>query len=99
VTIDDHAQATTDLKTGLTGTDAASFMIVDDQCYGQILVGGDVPGSVLPNTCDLYVKYIGLATTTPKTATLTVNGGAAATPNGQSVSIVVSYTGAAATAH
>jgi hypothetical protein len=94
VTIDDLAQATADLKTGLTGTDAASFMIVDDQCYGQILIGDDVP-TPGPNTCDLYVKYIGLATTTPKTTTLTVNGG---TP-GQSVAVVISYTGAAATTH
>jgi hypothetical protein len=98
VTIDDYAQATTDLKTGLTGTDAASFMIVDDQCYGQILVGHDVP-TPGPYYCDLYVKYIGLATTTAKTTTLTVNGGAVATPNGQSASIVISYTGLAATVH
>jgi hypothetical protein len=89
VTKDDTAVPTAALDTSITGTD---FMLVDDQCYGKVLSGA---GSDPTVSCTMVVKYIGLTTTTAKTATVTVNGGSA----GQSAAIVVSYLGAAATVH
>jgi hypothetical protein len=87
ITKDATAVPTAALDTSITGTD---FILVDDQCYGKVLSGSGASA-----TCHLFVKYIGLATTTAKTATLTVNGGSA----GQSASVLVSFTGAAATVH
>jgi len=87
ITKDATAVPTAALDTSITGTD---FILVDDQCYGKVLSGSGASA-----TCRLFVKYIGLATTTAKTATLTVNGGSA----GQSASVLVSFTGAAATVH
>ena len=89
VTKDNNAVPTAALDTSISGTD---FMLVDDQCYGKVLSG---LGSSAGGHCTILVKYIGLTTSTAKTATVTVNGGSA----GQSAAIVVSYLGAAATSH
>lgn len=83
ITVGNAAQ-TSPLKTSLSGTE---FTMIDDQCYGKMLKGN--------TSCTIQVKYIGAATNTEKTTTLTVDGGSV----GQSVSVVVGYTGAAATTH
>ena len=85
VTLDSTAVPTAALDTSITG---ANFMLIDDECYGKILTDSN------PN-CLMMLKYIAPGTATAVSTTLTVNGG---TP-GQSVSIVVSYTGTAATTH
>jgi hypothetical protein len=87
ITKDANAVATSPVTTSITGTD---FMLVDDRCYGQILSGNGNKA-----TCDVSVKYIGRSTSSAKTATITVNGGS----EGQSVAIIVSYTGAEAASH
>jgi hypothetical protein len=89
VTLDSTAVPTAALDTSITGS---NFMLIDDECYGKVLTDSSP-------VCSIALKYIGPGTATAVTTTLTVNGGAVAAPNGQSVSIVVSYTGAAATTH
>jgi hypothetical protein len=85
VTLDSTAVPTAALDTSITGS---NFMLIDDECYGQILTDSNP-------TCTMTLKYIGSGASTAVSTTLTVNGG---TP-GQSGSIVVSYTGTAATTH
>ena len=85
VLLADTATATTALKTSLVGPD---FMIVNDSCYASILSPGN-------QVCYVAVKYVGTASATKKSATLTVNGGS--TP--KTASVVVNITNIQAEAH
>lgn len=85
ITNDASASSTKMITTSITNP--AEFILIDDQCYGVVLGGGD--------DCTITVKYIGPTTNTEKTAKLTVSGGSTA----QSVSLDVKYTGAKAEAH
>jgi hypothetical protein len=85
VSLADTATATTALKTSLVGPD---FMIVNDSCFASILSPGH-------QDCLITVKYVGTASATKKSATLTVNGGS--TP--KTASVVVNITNIQAEAH
>jgi len=88
VDLDSTAIPTAALQTSITA--GSPFMLIDDECYGQVLSDSN-------SSCNITVKYIGAGTAaaTPATTTLTVNGGSA----GQSVAIALSYTGAAPSQH
>lgn len=64
--------ATSLLTTTLGGTNSALFRITDNQCVGKSLTAA---GSPTGTTCDVKVTFIGTATATAQTATLTVTDG------------------------
>jgi hypothetical protein len=77
ITITNNGSSTTpSLKASISG---ANFYIAEDGCTGaEMVVGG---------TCTVQVEFVGTATTTAFTGTLTVTDGKPATANSVSVSI------------
>ena len=74
------------LQTSLTGGDAASFFIRDNQCIASQLSNGLRDG--LNNQCSITIEYVGGSTVTAKTTTLKVTDGT----SGNTASLTVSFT-------